>query len=184
MSFEDPTRRFGGAADTTTALPGPLNLANGTGSSSSEPPGERPAEPPAETTDVLSLDEIFGGQPQPATPAAQPPPATAEPTAAQPPPPTAEPPSAADAPTWTAMPVVPVRSEPVTPARPQPEPPPQQRQRQRSAVAGRVRTDAAAAWSGGMRRSKDWFRRGDNTLIVLTAVVAIILIVAVSALGA
>jgi hypothetical protein len=152
MSFEEPTqrvRRPEAVEDApTSAAPGPLNLAGRTDADDSS------------TTDVLSLDELFDGQPDPAA---------AEPTA---------PSTLAEAPTWTAMPVVPVRSEPVRPldadAAPSQEPSP---------LGGRVRSDAAAAWDGAVRRTREWLARDDNGLTLTTALVAVILIITVSTLS-
>ena len=160
MSFDEPTRRIhaqrGGRPDhageaPTTAMPGPLNLAG-------------PAEAAdADSTDVLSLDEIF----DPAEPAAAAPPAS-------------EPAAAGDgAPTWTAMPVVPIRSEPMT-APPTPETASTPAGRP---LGGQVRDDAAAAWDGAVRRTRGWLGRDDNALMLLTALVAVILIVTVGAVG-
>jgi hypothetical protein len=107
------------------------------------------------TTDVLSLDELFDGQ--------SPPDAS---------------PTVDEAPTWTAMPVIPVRSEPLTPAGAaapggaQPAP-----------LGGRVRTDAAAAWKGAVRRTRAWLVRDDHGLTLMTALIAVILILAVVALS-
>jgi hypothetical protein len=83
-------------------------------------------------------------------------------------------PISAEAPTWTAMPVVPVRSD-TTPvaARPQRNP----------LISAQLRSDALAAWHGTRRRTQDWLRQQDNALIALTAIVAILLIVVVAALG-
>ena len=163
MSVDEPTRRIdlrqqdGGrfpADAPTTALPGPLNLAA----------AETPADTGSDTTDVLSLDELFDETAGDADAAAVRAPASAE------------------ADTWTAMPVVPVRSEPVrservqpaggapaTPARP--------------ALASRVRTDASAAWDGTVRRTRAWLGRDDNALTLMTALVAVLLIIAVASLS-
>jgi len=168
MSFEDPTKRLSvpprqttvaqtpahetaAAAQTTTALPRPLNLAD---------------EQSADKTDELSLAEIFE------SPAEQP--SATEPSG----------PSAADeAPTWTAMPVIPVRSEPISPASTDRETSQSDTKRTGPSAAERLRADAAAAWSGGLRRSQAWLSRDDNGLMLMTAVVAIILILVVAAVG-
>jgi hypothetical protein len=81
------------------------------------------------------------------------------------------------APTWTAMPVVPVRSEPMTPAPVAPARPPAARPAARS----RLRSDAAAAWDDAVRHTHAWLRRADNALMLLTALVAVCLILAVAA---
>ena len=183
---EDPTQRIirpGGRPgytgdEPTTALPGPLNLAG-----ASEPAGD------TSSTDVLSLDELFDTEPAPTTADAAPAPAAAPPA-----PPTA----AQNAETWTAMPVVPVRSEPMTtsyaaPA-PQPatsrapaSPAPVSRVRDSHSAPGtgsRLRSDAAAAWDDTVRRTRDWLGRDDNALMLLTALVAVCLILAVAAFSA
>src|SRR4051812_43835474 len=100
MSFEEPTQRLTvpprdpaaqttaaqmTAAQTTAALPRPLDLAGATPPSSPDP---------ADKTEELSLDEIFSAPP------AAPPAVPATP---------AQPAHAEEAPTWTAMPVIPVR---------------------------------------------------------------------------
>src|SRR3954447_18177650 len=154
MSFEDRTRRLNvpprqttasqtTASQTTAALPRPLNLADDT------PSQQHESQDPADTTDELSLTEIFQAP--------------------------AEQPSAADAgvseaPTWTAMPVIPVRSEPVSA-------PTTDRTTDREAEisqsdtkrtgpssAEQLRSDAAAAWSGAVRRTQAWLSRDDNGL--------------------
>jgi hypothetical protein len=164
---EDPTQRMyrpdaGSryAADApTTAMPGPLNLAGASDDTATD----------SSTTDVLSLDELFEG-PSAATPAAAA--APASPAAV-----TLAPATGHSAPTWTAMPVVPVRSEPMTaapaaPARPSPT---------RPAARSRLRSDAAAAWDDTVRHTRAWLRRDDNALMLLTALVAVCLILAVAA---
>jgi hypothetical protein len=163
---EDPTQRIrprrsnrpGHAADApTTALPGPLNLAGAADADSS-------------TTDVLSLDELFEGQP----PAETGPDAGAE-----------RAPSAA-APTWTAMPVVAVRSEAIATTQSDPVPGPASGPAPASpqpAIGGRMRSDAAAAWEDTRRRTRAWLARDDNALMLLTALVAVLLILAVTAFG-
>src|SRR3954454_21359956 len=75
------------AAQTTASLPRPLDLAGATPPSSPDP---------ADKTEELSLDEIFSAPPAPPAVPATP----------------AQPAHAEEAPTWTAMPVIPVRSEP------------------------------------------------------------------------
>jgi len=170
MSFEEPTQRLTvppgqsapaqtTAAQTTAALPRPLDLAGPTPPSSPDP---------ADKTDELSLDEIFAAPAEAQTP---------EPLATE------------EAPTWTAMPVIPVRSEP-TPApagasseaetaeTAQTHP-----KRTGPSTSERLRTDAAAALNGTLRRSRAWLTHNDNGLMLMTAIVAIVLILAVAALG-
>jgi len=174
MSFEDRTQRLSvpptqtaaaqttaaqtTAAQTTTALPRPLNLAD-----------ETPSREPADKTDELSLAEIFEAPPTA--------PPVEEPSGADP--------GAAEAPTWTAMPVIPVRSEPVSaPSTDRPaETSQSDTKRTGPSSAERLRSDAAAAWSGAVRRSQAWLRRDDNGLMLMTAIVAIILILVVAAVG-
>ena len=160
---EEPTQRihrpgeragYGGDAP-TTAMPGPLNLA---GAADPAAPG-RDGAADSSTTDVLSLDELLGPpEPEPATT------------------------PSATAPTWTAMPVVAVRSEPIAPAPPAPAPAaPQQAAHTHPPLGDRLRSDAAAAWDGALRRTRAWMGRDDNTLMLLTALVAVCLILAVAA---
>ena len=123
--------------------------------------GEREPAGDASTTDVLSLDDLFDTEPAP----------TEAPTASE------------SAPTWTAMPVVSVRSEPMTSAPAAPAP--------ASAASGtapaagsRLRSDAAAAWDDTVRRTRAWLARDDNALMLLTTFVAVCLILAVAAFSA
>jgi hypothetical protein len=69
------------------------------------------------------------------------------------------------------MPVVTVRSEPVAEARP------------RVATMDRLRADASTVLRAGSARSSEWLRRGDNAVIVLTALVAVLLLAVVAAVG-
>ena len=192
MSFEEPTQRLtvqprdpaqmnppaqANAAQTTVSLPRPLDLAG------QAPP---PSPEPADRTEELSLDEIFAA-PQPQTieqpqPVEHPQPVEPQADAT---------PRVEEAPTWTAMPVIPVRSEPVadepvqaqastpTPAKTaQPKP-----KRTGPSTAERLLTDASAALDGVLRRSQTWLTHKDNGLMVMTAAVAIILILVVAAVG-
>jgi hypothetical protein len=125
------------------------------------PAAEEPVpEPPApDATAELSIDDLMGSaRPvQTAPPVAVPPPPP--PVAAVPTPPPAPASShAASRPT----------PAPAAPAGP--------------SVADRVRGDAAAAWSAGMRRSRAWLGEGDNAVIAATAFVALLLLVMVAAL--
>lgn len=135
-------------------LPGSLN------------PVRRPAADPApetapdtaegESTAELSIDDLMGPT-RPArsvAPAAVPPPPP--PAAVRPPaPPAAHP--AAHAP------------EPPVPAT-------------GPSLTDRLRSDAATAWSAGMRRTQTWLGQGDNAVIVATVLVALLLLVMVAAL--
>ena len=163
MSFEEPTQRLSvQAAQTTTALPRPLDLAGPT------PP--QPPEP-ADKTGELSLDEIFADAPPPAS----------EPQTSQPQ--TSGTGGADQAPTWTAMPVIPVRSEPSPAAAANEAPTPTRPAKTGPSTGERLRSDAAAAWEGALRRSRDWLTHDDNGLMLMTAVVACILIFVVAAVG-
>ena len=191
MSFEEPTQRLTvqprdpaqtsptqtsptqtTPTQTTAALPRPLDLAGPTPSPSPDEPVD-PVEP-VDKTGELSLDEIFADAPPPASP----PPAS--------PPPVTEPARAEEAPTWTAMPVIPVRSEPTAPpastsaAAETAQTPPK---RTGPSTGERLRSDAAAAWGGAVRRSRAWLTHNDNGLMLMTAIVAIILILVVAAVG-
>ena len=181
MSFEEPTQRLRvvrpeagepsstpSATQTTAAMPRPLSLADST-------PPSQPDDRPADRTDELSLDEIFAAPDR----------RTAGPDRRAP-----QPAGTDEAPTWTAMPVIPVRSEPIAAA------PDTAGQTERTgqtshsdtnrtgpSSAEQLRSDAAAAWSGAVRRSQTWLARDDNGLMLMTAIVAIILIVVVAAVG-
>jgi hypothetical protein len=48
-------------------------------------------------------------------------------------------------------------------------------------TVGRIRDDARTAWDGARTRSRTWLRTGDNALIALTVVVAVLLIVVIAA---
>lgn len=136
--------------------PGPLDLTH---------PGPPAGRSPADSTDVLSLDELMDGA-------------------------TAQTPAVA-APRRAPMPVVPVRSEPMPadPVQPPLQPPVQPEAAPRPAsrvgpvardVRDRLRSDASAALSGAGRYADDWLRTGDNGLILATVVVALLLLVAVA----
>ena len=175
MSFEEPTQRLSvarpeptqdaasqtTAAQTTAALPRPLNLADPT------PPSPPEREPePADRTDELSLDELF------TAPDRRP----------------AEPARADEAPTWTAMPVIPVRSEPIAAAEastPGETAQTSQKGPERTgpSMGERLFADATAAWGAAVRRSRAWLGRDDNGLMLMTALVAVILIFVVAAAG-
>jgi hypothetical protein len=76
-------------------------------------------------------------------------------------------------PARTPMPVVPVRSS--DEASPDAA---------RGPLAGsRLRTDAATALRGGSRRAQEWVRHGDNAVMLVTALVAILLLSTVAAVG-
>jgi hypothetical protein len=113
-------------------------------------------------TEVLSLDELFPPVPEPAAPVAPTPPAA--------------PLASADAPTWTAMPVPQPPAAPAAPAQPAAAD-------RRREVVDRVRADAQAALAGTRRRGEEWLRAGDNLVILLTALIALVLLLAVAALA-
>lgn len=119
-----------------------------------------------DSTEVLPLDELLG---PPLDPEPEPAPVTA----------------ADDHPTWTAMPVVPVRSEPVSapagagvvPASGASATAPG------GALSDRLLTDARTAWDATLRRSRAWIGVQDNAIMLATATVAIVLIIVVALLG-
>lgn len=147
--YDEPTQRVRAPQPPPAPLPGSLDPLRGhqteTGTGWIQPDDD--VDTAADATGVLPLDQIF------------------EPTR-----PAAEPTAAAEAPTWTAMPVVPVRSEPV-----EPYPGPQQRDR---------REEASVTWAETRIRLEDWLRRDDNGLMLLTAVVACVLMLVVAGVGA
>jgi len=147
-------------------------------------------DPGTEPTGVLHLDELF---------------ATETDTDRH-----VDRPAIEDAPTWTAMPVVPVRSEPYPPATAAPAPtapatapphptgPPIAAKPPRTnggaarakAISGttarRLSTDLAAAKRRTgviLMRTDTWLHRDDNALMVLTALIACMLILLVAAVG-
>lgn len=107
------------------------------------------------TTEVLSLDELFdraqtATTPAPARPVEAP---RAEPVVAPAAAPVAAP----------RIGAVPVRSV-----------------QQTGDGRGRVLGDAAQAWRGGLDRSRAWATAGDNALIAATALLALLLLIAVA----
>lgn len=178
--YDEPTQRVRSAPPPTAPLPGSLDPLRRhrpeqpaqaepaepaltepefveTGTGWVETPEPEPAA--ADATGVLPLDEIFAGPAEAAR--------DRMPTAA------------ADAPTWTAMPVVPVRSGPV-PAGPTDSlriPP----------YDGPGDTDRreilAVTWAETRMRLEAWIRRDDNGLMLLTAVVACVLMIVVAGVG-
>jgi hypothetical protein len=167
-SYDEPTQRVRRPSAPPAPLPGALDPLRGsadplrgqereTGTGWVEPAEEFDApttEPDA--TGVLPLDQLFDRPP--ATPASTPAPA-------------ATPSVAAEAPTWTAMPVVPVRTEPVVAAAPAYDEP-----RERGG-------GASFALAGTWDRLDGWLRRDDNGLMLVTAFVACVLMVIVASVG-
>ena len=174
MSYEDQTQRLRvtpattdldtPAENTSPETTGPADTTSADTTTALPGPldlaGPTPPAAVTSDTDVLSLDDMF----EPSTD----PPARAD--------------AAAEAPTWTAMPVVSVRSEPISPPAAPPAPP-APTPRRRSELGLRVRSDAAAAWTGARTRTQDWLGRDDHALMIMTALVAIVLIIVVAALG-
>lgn len=178
--YDEPTQRVRAPQPPVAPLPGsldplrrteqpPQEIETGTGwvdPAAAEPQSaEETAAPTVDTgaTGVLPLDQIFEepGQPEPAR----------MPTAA------------AEAPTWTAMPVVPIRSEPLAQAgaadawsQPGDEVP--------AAGVRKPRANAGVAWARTRMQLEDWLRRDDNGLMLLTALVACILMIVVAGVGA
>jgi len=170
--YDEPTQRVRPAQPPLTPLPGsldplrrrdpgPQETETGTGWVDTEPqPTEEIAAPTVESgaTGALPLDQIFDGPGEPEQ--------VRTPTAA------------ADAPTWTAMPVVPIRSEPLAAAGPEGagsrpfDQAPAQRPR------------AGVAVTAARMRLESWLRRDDNGLMLLTALVACILMIVVAGVGA
>ena len=152
MSIEDqPTQQIR-RPQPVAPMPGPLTPAD------SQPATPPVAEPTEGATDVLPLDDIFDAPAAPPRPEAAVPPAPA-PTAAP-----TQPPAQAPAP----APARRIGAVPATPARREP------------GLVDRLRGDGAAAWQGGLTRSRDWLSTGDNAVIVATALVALLLLLVVA----
>jgi hypothetical protein len=47
----------------------------------------------------------------------------------------------------------------------------------------RLRTDAAAAWAGAVRRTRTWLDQGDNAVVAATVAVALLLFIVVTVYG-
>jgi hypothetical protein len=196
---EEPTQQIRLRSETASSRPGQVTPPLPAGL---DPRGRRREGEPAdgtgpadgtEPTGVLHLDELF---------------ATAADAERH-----IDRPSIEEAPTWTAMPIVPVRSEPYPPATPAPPTtargapgptalppvltgPPLAPKRPRagaararsvSATTGRrLSTDLAAAKRRTgvvMMRTNTWLRRDDNALMLMTALIACMLILLVAAVG-
>lgn len=182
--YDEPTQRVRTSQPPAAPLPGSLDPLRGhqtepetvetgtgwvdTSGTTAEDLDTAVASP--EPTGVLPLDEIFDTPgPGPGSGPARP---VRESTAAT------------EAPTWTAMPVVPVRSEPL------PAGPPDRSWNQpydETAESGSNRGSAIEgveeAWAGTRERFEAWLRRDDNGLMLLTALVACILMIVVAGVG-
>jgi hypothetical protein len=104
------------------------------------------------STEVLSLDDLLDGPSAPA-------PAPSTPV---PPAPVASAPVSRVEPAAPRIGAVPVRSG------------------QPTHTSSRLRGDAAVAWRGGLDRSRAWLTSGDNAVIVGTAMIAVLLLLAVA----
>src|SRR3954447_23206813 len=174
MSIEDqPTQRLRRPAE--PPMPAPLNP--------TRPQNAAAASTPDDGTDVLSLDNLFERQnvataPQATTPAASTTPAPTTPVASTPPAGPAEPPGAPPERRLAErrvtdrrvgdrrVGVVPVAAGRGTAHR---EP----------GLGQRLRHDSGTAVRGSATRTRDWFTAGDNALIVVTALVALALILVI-----
>lgn len=86
----------------------------------------------------------------------------------------------------TAPAAQPAQSAPARPAEPQ-RPvgtAPVASGEKRPSALERVLDDAAAVWDGAMNRGERWLRSGDNALMAVTALAAIVLILVVATFGA
>jgi len=175
-SYDEPTQQVRRPQPPPAPLPGSLDplrdrpsetagvetagVETGTGWVDTHPTVEEtpPAAPvEAPPTGVLPLDQIFES-PEPAR----------------------TPTVTTDAPTWTAMPVVPVRSEPVTAAGP------------RTSGTWSTPYDGTSEprasrkgmdLDGARLQVQSWLRRDDNGLMLLTALVACVLMIVVAGVG-
>jgi len=150
-------------------LPGPLNPATGWPPPPT-PAGSAPMDETDDQTAVLSLDDLMD---EPVTPAAAATPLLAQPVA-QPllPPAPVRP---ATAPQTAATPSGAAAGPAATP------PAPAQPRKQPSVDWTRVRTDAVAAYAGGLRRGREWLLAADNALIIGMVVAALLLLLVVGA---
>jgi len=185
--YDDPTRQVPKAPPPPARLPGSLDPLRGHPAAATEvetgtgwvdtdrtaeietPLATPPVAQPAEPTGVLRLDEIFD-DPGRATPARE---ST----------PIRESTAAAEAPTWTAMPVVPVRSEPIAAAPAGAIPSRSSDDRTETAPRRSSWDGAEVAWLATRDRVESWLRRDDNGLMLLTAVVACVLMIVVAGVG-
>lgn len=175
MSIEDqPTQQLRRPAE--PPMPAPLNP--------TRPQNAAAPSTPDDGTDVLSLDNLFERQnvataPQATTTPASSTPAPTTPVASTPPAAPAEPSAATPAERRVTerrvadrrvgdrrVGVVPVAAAKATVHR---EP----------GLGHRLRHDSGTAVRGGATRTRDWFTAGDNALIVVTALVALALILVI-----
>jgi len=151
MSIEDqPTQQIR-RPEASAPMPGTLN-----------PTYRTPAPAPPDTaengsTEVLSLDELLDGPPAATPPAATAVPITPAPAAAQAPAPASAAPRIGAVPVRSAQPTTPTDSN-----------------------SSRLRGDAAAAWRGGIDRSRTWLTSGDNAVVAATVLIALFLLLAVA----
>jgi hypothetical protein len=168
MSLEDqPTEQIR-RVQPAAPMPEPMNPAGPPPATS--PPGENPNDG---TTGVLSIDDLFEAPSTTASPAATTtPPAPQVTTTA---PPSAGPPPAGSTPVGPApaTPAAPVDGRPRIGAVPAA---PTGRGR---GVTDRLRGCGVAGWPG-LTRSRDWLTTGDNAVIVSTACVVLLLLLAVA----
>ena len=156
MSFDEPTQQIR-RPEVSAPMPEPLDQTRPRAQ-------ERPTD--SDSTGVLPLDELLG---PPVTEEADATTAPTAPTEAEP-----APTDVRSTPPRAPMPVVPVSS---SSAPPDAEPTGRR-------ATDRIRGDAAAAaLRGGSQRLDAWLRRDDNALTVMTALVAILLLSVVAAVG-
>jgi len=179
--YDEPTQRVRNAQPPAAPLPGSLDPLRGHQADQPEPEVTETVpqvtetgtgwidtaepEPPAataEATGVLPLNEIFT---EPAEPARD-----RTPTAT------------ADAPTWTAMPIVPVRSAPI-PGGPLDSAWTERTDGETAAGGPGRRENVAVTWAETRIRFEAWLRRDDNGLMLLTALVACVLMLVVAGVG-
>lgn len=192
---EDRTQQLRTAPpdEVTTALPGPLDLTgpapepyDAQPSDLGWPDREEPQQDEEGETRTLHLDELFETEPYPEAE-----PAVVSPAPVAPGAPLAaagDVPLSVDATTWTAMPIVPVRSEPapVPVSSGAAAPPTTSRRpadRPGAELVAQLRKDAATAYDATRRRTQEWLGVADNALTLLTALVGVLLIVVVAVMG-
>src|SRR3954451_11087398 len=168
MSIEDqPTQQLRRPSDAPT--PEPLNPTR-------PQPAARAENPDDDTTDVISLDNLFERQATATAPQLRPTPASAPVASTQPVGPAEpSPPEAVERRSGErrlADRRVAERRAGAVPAAPVPASP-------RPAPNHRLRSDTTSAVHKGVTRTGHWFTTGDNALIVVTALVALALILVI-----